>query len=176
MAWIREEDLNIANIIKVMSINPRAMAAVQSFNQELTFGASALTRVQEEAIATTVSVINRVPLLISVPRGVAPSAVGRSGPGQPCDARLRHGGPGPSDPRDAGLRRQPYPRTIVDARVGRPEPSEARSESEYCLTGAAGKPRSLGVNHSCRSSMVSHRCSLNPVTFSTGLGTLGTCG
>ena len=51
-----------------------------------------------------------------------------------------------------------------------------RSESEYCLTGAAGKPRSLGVNHSCRSSMVSHRCSLNPVTFSTGLGTLGTCG
>ena len=52
----------------------------------------------------------------------------------------------------------------------------SRSESEYCLTGAAGKPRSLGVNHSCRSSMVSHRCSLNPVTFSTGLGTLGTCG
>ena len=52
----------------------------------------------------------------------------------------------------------------------------ARSESEYCLTGAAGKPRCLGVNHSCRSSMVSHRCSLNPVTFSTGLGTLGACG
>ena len=51
-----------------------------------------------------------------------------------------------------------------------------RSESEYCLTGAAGKPRSLDVNHSCRSSMVSHRCSLNPVTFSTGLGTLGACG
>ena len=51
-----------------------------------------------------------------------------------------------------------------------------RSESEYCLTGAAGKPRSLGVNHSCRSSMVSHRCSVNPVTFSTGLGTLGACG
>ena len=52
----------------------------------------------------------------------------------------------------------------------------SRSESEYCLTGAAGKPRSLGVNHSCRSSMVSHRCLLNPVTFSTGLGTLGACG
>jgi len=59
MAWIREENLNTANIIKVMSINPRAMMAVESFNQELTFGASALTRVQEEAIATTVSVINQ---------------------------------------------------------------------------------------------------------------------
>ena len=62
----------------------------------------------------------------------------------------------------------------------RPDPSveesSSRSESEYCLTGAAGKPRSLDVNHSCRSSMVSHRCSLNPVTFSTGLGTLGACG
>ena len=59
MAWIRENDLDVANIIKVMSINPGAMAAVQSFNRAITFGASALTRVQEEAIATTVSVINR---------------------------------------------------------------------------------------------------------------------
>ncbi len=59
MAWIREEDLDVANIIKVMSINPRAMMAVEGFNREITFGASALTRVQEEAIATTVSVINR---------------------------------------------------------------------------------------------------------------------
>jgi alkylhydroperoxidase family enzyme len=59
MAWIREEDLAVANIIKVMSINPKAMAAVQNFNRDITFGASALTRVQEEAIATTVSVINQ---------------------------------------------------------------------------------------------------------------------
>ena len=59
MAWIREEDLDVANIIRVMSINPRAMMAVQGFNREITFGASPLTRVQEEAIATTVSVINR---------------------------------------------------------------------------------------------------------------------
>ena len=59
MSWIREEDLTAANIIKVMSINPEAMAAVQQSNSAITFGASSLTRVQEEAIATTVSVINR---------------------------------------------------------------------------------------------------------------------
>ena len=59
MAWIHEEDLNLANIIKVMSINPGAMEAVQQMNAAITFGSSALTRVQEEAIATTVSVANR---------------------------------------------------------------------------------------------------------------------
>ena len=59
MAWIREVDLDVANIIKVMSINPKAMTAVQGLNRDITFGESALTRVQEEAIATTVSVINR---------------------------------------------------------------------------------------------------------------------
>ena len=59
MSWIREEDVNMSNIIKVMSINPEAMAAVQKSNGAITFGASKLTRVQEEAIATTVSVVNR---------------------------------------------------------------------------------------------------------------------
>lgn len=59
MAWIREEDLNIANVIKVMSINPGAMQAVQDLNRAITFGASALTPTQEEAIATTVAVINK---------------------------------------------------------------------------------------------------------------------
>jgi len=60
MSWIREEKgLQVANIIKVMSINPRAMQAVMDMNSAITFGASALTRVQEEAIATTVSVANR---------------------------------------------------------------------------------------------------------------------
>ena len=59
MAWIREEDLDLANIIKVMSINPAAMQAVQQMNAAITFGSSALTRVQEEAIATTVSVVNK---------------------------------------------------------------------------------------------------------------------
>ena len=58
MSWIREEDLDLSNVIKVMSINPKAMEAVQNLNKAVTFGASTLTRVQEEAIATTVSVIN----------------------------------------------------------------------------------------------------------------------
>ena len=41
-----------------MSINPKAMQAVSDFNNAITFGASALTRTQEEAIATAVSVQN----------------------------------------------------------------------------------------------------------------------
>ena len=59
MSWIREEDVPVPNIISVMSINRRAMEAVSNLNQEITFGASALTQVQEEAIATAVSVVNR---------------------------------------------------------------------------------------------------------------------
>jgi alkylhydroperoxidase family enzyme len=59
MAWIREEALDMANIIKVMSINPAAMQAVERMNGAITFGSSALTRVQEEAIATVVSVVNQ---------------------------------------------------------------------------------------------------------------------
>ncbi len=59
MSWIREEDIPIPNVIKSMSINPGAMEAVTGFNTAITFGASALTRVQEEAIATVVSVVNK---------------------------------------------------------------------------------------------------------------------
>ena len=59
MAWIREEDLDIANIIKVMSINPAAMRTVERMNGAITFGSSALMGVQERAIATTVSVMNK---------------------------------------------------------------------------------------------------------------------
>ena len=59
MAWIRTEDVGVPGIIGVMSINPTMMEAVRDLNQAITFGASALTRVQEESIATTVSVINR---------------------------------------------------------------------------------------------------------------------
>ncbi|MEE8518316.1 MAG: hypothetical protein V3S98_04245 [Dehalococcoidia bacterium] len=58
MSWIEEEDLQVGNIIKVMSIRPEAMEAVRLMNQKITFGGSVLTRVQEEAIATTVSVAN----------------------------------------------------------------------------------------------------------------------
>ncbi len=59
MSWIREEDLPLSNVIKVMSINPAAMAAVEELNGAVAFGASTLTRVQQEAIATTVGVVNR---------------------------------------------------------------------------------------------------------------------
>ena len=59
MSWIRERELGIAAIIQVMSINQQAMDAVGRLNSVVTFGGSTLTRVQEEAIATTVSVINR---------------------------------------------------------------------------------------------------------------------
>ena len=59
MSWIREEDVGLSNVIKGMSINPRAMAAVYNLGRAISFGASALTRVQEEAIATAVSVANK---------------------------------------------------------------------------------------------------------------------
>ena len=58
MSWIREEDVGLPNVIKVMSINPKAMEAVSVLNRDVTFGSSALTRVQEEAIATMVSAVN----------------------------------------------------------------------------------------------------------------------
>ena len=59
MAWIRTEDAGVPGIIGVMSINQIMMDAVRNLNQSISFGASALTRVQEESIATAVSVINR---------------------------------------------------------------------------------------------------------------------
>ena len=60
MSWIREEVNNgLANFVKAMSINPTAVQAINQLGDAVSFGASTLTRVQEEAIATTVSVINR---------------------------------------------------------------------------------------------------------------------
>ena len=59
MSWIKEAEANVSNVMKVMSINPQAMEAVSNLNQAVTFGSSALTRVQEEAIATSVSVANK---------------------------------------------------------------------------------------------------------------------
>jgi alkylhydroperoxidase family enzyme len=63
MSWIKEapveEPWARANVIRVMSINPKAMQAVMDLNRAITFGGSALTRVQEELIATTVSTINK---------------------------------------------------------------------------------------------------------------------
>ncbi len=60
MAWIGEvETSQVSNVIKVMSINPKAMNAVVHQGRAVGSGASALTRAQEEAIATVVSVANR---------------------------------------------------------------------------------------------------------------------
>ena len=59
MSWIREEDIQQSPIRKVVSILPSAMDAVFGMTQAVTFGASTLTRVQEEAIATAVSVANK---------------------------------------------------------------------------------------------------------------------
>ena len=63
MSWIREQPSSEpwaqANVIRCMSINPKAMKAVMDLNRAVTFGGSPLTRTQEEIIATTVSATNR---------------------------------------------------------------------------------------------------------------------
>ncbi len=59
MSWIEEATVDLPPVISVMSINQQAMEAVQNMNANITFGASALTRVQEEAIAAAVSATNR---------------------------------------------------------------------------------------------------------------------
>ncbi len=58
MSWIEEARADLPPVISVMSINQQAMEAVQNMNAKITFGASALTRVQEEAIATVVAAAN----------------------------------------------------------------------------------------------------------------------
>ena len=45
MSWITEADVKLSPIMKCMSINETALAAVRGMNREITFGASALTRV-----------------------------------------------------------------------------------------------------------------------------------
>ena len=42
MPWIRQEDVNVSDVMKIMSINPGAMEAVGNLNRAITFGASAL--------------------------------------------------------------------------------------------------------------------------------------
>ena len=59
MSWIEEAKADLPPVISVMSINQQAMEAVQNMNANITFGSSTLTRVQEEAIATAVSAVNR---------------------------------------------------------------------------------------------------------------------
>ena len=61
MSWIREEinGEDLPNFARAISINPTATQAFNQLGDAVSFGASALTRVQEEAIATTVSAINK---------------------------------------------------------------------------------------------------------------------
>ena len=61
MAWIRQEPVgdHYTDMVKPLSILPGAMDAVYEMTQAISFGSSALTRVQEESIATAVSASNR---------------------------------------------------------------------------------------------------------------------
>ena len=61
LAWIRQEpvDDHYTDMVKPLSLLPGAMDAVYEMTMAISFGSSALTRVQEEAIATSVSVSNR---------------------------------------------------------------------------------------------------------------------
>ena len=58
MSWIREEDDGLPPIPRALSINPGAQAAIGSLVPAIIRGSSALTEVQEEAIAAVVSVAN----------------------------------------------------------------------------------------------------------------------
>ena len=59
MPWIEEADQpDLPDIFRVLSINSQALDVVRQLNEGLAFGNSTLGRVQEEAIATAVSVAN----------------------------------------------------------------------------------------------------------------------
>ena len=60
ISWIREVvNKDLPNFVRTMSINPMAMEAINQLGDAVSFGASTLARVHEEAIATTVSAINK---------------------------------------------------------------------------------------------------------------------
>lgn len=59
MAWIRETGAVDSPVMDVMSILPGAMKAAIDLNTAMLYGSLPVTRVQEEAIATVVSVANR---------------------------------------------------------------------------------------------------------------------
>ena len=61
MTWVRKDpvDDHYTDMVKPLSLLPRAMDAVYEMTMAISFGSSALNRVQEEAIATAVSVSNR---------------------------------------------------------------------------------------------------------------------
>ena len=60
MSWIEEaEEPDIPAIFRAISMKPHALEVVEKLNEVLSFGNSGLSRTQEEAIATVVSVANR---------------------------------------------------------------------------------------------------------------------
>ena len=59
MSWIRQTDIEGPEVHTVASIIPHAMEAIANINQNIGFGSSALTRIQEECIATAVSQVNK---------------------------------------------------------------------------------------------------------------------
>ena len=60
MSWVQQADLpELPAVFRALSSNSQALEAVEQLNEALAFGSSTLTRVQEEAIATVVSVANR---------------------------------------------------------------------------------------------------------------------
>lgn len=56
---IKKQMGGVPNIIKSLSLKPEAMRATFALANAITFGSSALTRAQEEMIATVVSAKNR---------------------------------------------------------------------------------------------------------------------
>lgn len=62
MPWIEEAqpgDEDLPPIFQVLSLNSRALEDVKRLNETLAFGGSALTRIQEDAIATVVGAANQ---------------------------------------------------------------------------------------------------------------------
>ncbi len=62
MPWIEEipsGEKDLPAIFQALSLNPGALGQVKQLNETLAFGSSALSRVQEEAIATVVAAANR---------------------------------------------------------------------------------------------------------------------
>ena len=57
MAWA--EDIDLPAIFQTISSNPEALEVVKQLNETISFGNSALSRTQEEAIATVVAVANQ---------------------------------------------------------------------------------------------------------------------
>ena len=62
MSWIDEipsDEEGLPPLFQALSLGPGALEQVKQLNETLAFGSSALSRVQEEAIATVVAVANR---------------------------------------------------------------------------------------------------------------------